>query len=367
MDDEPDLGEIFSEALTASGAAVRIFTNGSTAIESFRKERADLVFCDLKLPGLDGFEVLTALKSIDPWVTVIIMSVYDSPESVARAFKLGAYGYLEKPCSLTQIQQLTSQAMDHRRKLREMTVLQGRPGTARDVPSRLVELEQVKSDFFELIMQDLRKPLKLLSEELSLAHRGFYGSWSEAHQKFLNNCSKVHALLSRMLSSSFAALKDKHPVALVQADVREILKSALKTAVAECGEKGLRVTVRLPAQPLIGMTDAEKVGRIIWELLDNAVTLTRPQGAVEVTLESRGSGFQFRIKDQAGGISEEDRSWIFSTFRLSQPKQPEPWKKRHFGLALVQHDLNLLGGTLELKSQMGAGSEFLVTIPWANA
>jgi DNA-binding NtrC family response regulator len=120
VEDEPDACKALADLLTQSGVAVRACENGTEAIEVCRKERVDLVFCDLKLPGLDGLAVLEAIKRIDPWATIIVVTAYGSVDSATHALRLGAYDFIEKPFTPAQIQQVARRAMDHRHTLAQL-------------------------------------------------------------------------------------------------------------------------------------------------------------------------------------------------------------------------------------------------------
>jgi len=367
VDDEPEICEAFESVLAQGGCTVRTCTNGTQALDLFRKERTDLLFCDLKLPGLSGMAVLEAVKSIDPGVTVIMVTAYSSVETVLHAMRLGAYDFLQKPFTLSQLQQVTHRALDHRRQLREIASLQGKPGIPGDITSRLIEKEQSKSDCLELILQELRAPLKMLSEDLTLAQDGFYGSWSEPQQKLLNRCRKVQAMLLRLLLGSFAIFtSDQQQVSALPVDLGRVIARILQEEIQDrCEERRLTLQANLPADPLVGVTDIEKVASIVRELLDNAIRSTPPGGRIEVELSAQGSkGFQLRVRDTGCGIPEEKKGWLFSAFRRPEPGFPNPWKKICFGLALVRYYVDLLNGSVDFESAPGKGSEFKVNCPF---
>ncbi len=367
VEDELDACKAFEAAFPPpTGYSLRTCPDGTSAIDWYRRERSDLVFCDLKLPGLDGLSVLEAVKGIDPWATVILMSAYGTVETATHAMRLGAYDFLEKPFSIMQLQELTHRAMDHRRQLKQITLLQGKPGQATDLPGSLTQLEQLRADFLDLAIQELRAPLKILSEDLTLALQGFYGPWGDTQKQFLNRCSKVQVLLSRLLSGSFAIFKShEQRVNPTSVDVRLLIQEILKETQIVCQERNQTLQADLPREPLVGLIDAEKVVSIARELLDNAAHFTPPGGRLEVELTPQDPrGFRLQVVDTGRGIAQEDKEWLFTTFRRPLPGMVDPWKKTCLGLALVRHYLNLLNGTATVDSQPNQGSRFIVTIPW---
>lgn len=356
IDDEQEVCEALQSALSTAGYAVETCTNGTKGIELFRRERADLVFCDLKLPDVDGLAVLRAMKGIDPWATVIVMTAYGSMEAALHAMRLGAYDFLEKPFTYYQVQQVAKRALGYHHQLRQLTLLQGKPGSAADIPTQLMELEQLRADFLSLIFKELRAPLGLLSTEMTLLRQGSYGSWDDPLKKeFLQQLGKVHTRLTRLLLESFALFKaHEQQVVAALKDVRFILQELLQEAQTRCEERQITLKVSLPPHPTVGLIDAEKISFILRELLDNAIrnTPTAPPGdTIEVELISQPQGFQFLIRDTGiGMVPEEEREW----------------KKVGLGLALADHYLKLLKGTMIVESQLGHGTHFTVTIPWWN-
>jgi len=203
VDDEPDC-EAISSALELSGLSVQTCGDGKEAVACYRKERVDLVFCDLKLPGQDGLAVLEEIKAMDPWATVIIVTAYGSVDAAAHALRLGAYDFLEKPLTFSKIQKATRRALDHRRALREMEAIQGKPGSVADIPARLTELEELKTDFLSMITSELGRPLKILRDELNLVDAGFYGKELPRQDQFLNQFFRAYKLLDRLMQSCMA-------------------------------------------------------------------------------------------------------------------------------------------------------------------
>lgn len=366
VDDESEVLEAFSAALSQAGLAVHTCENGTAAIELFRRERADLVFCDLKLPGIDGLGVLGALKGIDPWATVIMVTAYGSIETATHALRLGAYDFLEKPCTLAQIQQVAKRALEHRRQLREMAALQGKPGQASDLPSRLVELEQLRADFLTMVIQDLREPLRLLTKTLDLAREGFYGIWSEVQRPFLHQCSRVQVFLTRLLLGSFAIfLSHDERLETAPVELHALIKEISREMEPHLEERGVALQTTLSHEPACGRTDVGKVTSMVRELLNNAICATEKGGEIHLELSTQPDGFQIRVSDTGCGISEEEKKWLFTTFHSIAHERPHPkGKKVSLGLPLVQHYLDLLNGQILLENNSPQGSRFTVTIPW---
>lgn len=103
IDDEPDIGLFFSKILSREGYQVFISMDGEEGISKIKNEKIDLVFLDLKLPGMDGIEVLREIRRFDRNLLVIILTAYGTVRSAVEAMRLGAYDYLAKPVDIKKI------------------------------------------------------------------------------------------------------------------------------------------------------------------------------------------------------------------------------------------------------------------------
>lgn len=99
LDDEEKMAALIARSLVRSGYEANARTNAEQALEDLKRERYDVLVTDLRMPGLDGLEVLVRAKKIDPGIDVILMTAYASVETVREAMKRGAVDYLEKPIS----------------------------------------------------------------------------------------------------------------------------------------------------------------------------------------------------------------------------------------------------------------------------
>ena len=104
VDDDPVVARSIDRVLTGKGYAVITASGGAEALEKLAQEKYDAVFTDIRMPGMDGFEVAKRIKATQPWLPVVIVTGYGSPESKARAKELGVAGFLHKPLSPDMIE-----------------------------------------------------------------------------------------------------------------------------------------------------------------------------------------------------------------------------------------------------------------------
>jgi len=100
IDDNTQIRDVLQRSLSQQGWVVTTVEGGKEGLARYQEEAFDLVLLDLRLPDIDGHEVLERLKAQDAEATVIIMTGHDSLQSVMYAMNLGAVNYLTKPLDL---------------------------------------------------------------------------------------------------------------------------------------------------------------------------------------------------------------------------------------------------------------------------
>lgn len=115
IDDEPVIQDVLAQLLTSEGYEVEVSSSGEEALEKQATQSFDLILLDLLMPGLDGIEVLKAIKKIDPQAIIIIITAYASVESAIAAMKLGAFDYIQKPFKHDELILIIRRAFEHKR------------------------------------------------------------------------------------------------------------------------------------------------------------------------------------------------------------------------------------------------------------
>jgi DNA-binding NtrC family response regulator len=136
-DDEKSLQEVMRSELPRLGHDITICPDGKSAVKALEKATFDLAILDLKMPGLDGIEVLTHLKQVSPDTEAVMMTGHGSAESAVAALRLGAMDYLYKPCRLTEIEGILQKVLERRQLKHKNLALQTRVQAA-EGPTMLV-------------------------------------------------------------------------------------------------------------------------------------------------------------------------------------------------------------------------------------
>ncbi len=115
VDDEQNTRDGLKLALEADNRKVDTAVDGEEGLSQFKKNGYDVVITDIRMPNLDGMELLKQIKEVDSSVGVIVLTAYGSIEMAVNAMKLGAYNYLTKPVNLDELEVLVEQVLEKRR------------------------------------------------------------------------------------------------------------------------------------------------------------------------------------------------------------------------------------------------------------
>jgi len=161
VDDEPDMLENFTRILRRAGYRCLTASDAQRGLALVESERPDLLLTDLKMPGMDGMELLRQARELDPALPVIVITAFATIESAVAAIKEGAFDYLPKNFSVDELRVTVERALRHRslslenQNLRNQ--LQGTFGF-----ENIVGRSPVMAEVFELVRKAARSEANIL-------------------------------------------------------------------------------------------------------------------------------------------------------------------------------------------------------------
>ena len=299
----------------------------------------------------------------------------DRPLAVEHTRRLLAVGnaradvHIVQPDGTTRLYEVESQVIDVDGTERVLSL--GRDVEARRAHERgLIEAREaaeetarVKSAFLANMSHEIRTPLTavigfadLLLDEVDGDARGLVEAIEAGGRRLLSTLNSVLDLAR--LDARTEALR---PVPLdVVRHVEE--GAALLRPAAE--ERGLRLDVVAPDRPVPATLDAGALDRVVTNLVGNAVKFTEEGGvAVEVGVDPGDGAVVLRVVDTGIGIAEEFLPDLFTEFRQESEGDARSHEGTGLGLAITERLVGLMGGTISVESQWGAGTAFTVTLP----
>ena len=116
IDDDQSMRWVLDKTLSNNGYQVSAFESGSVALASFKRtpasERPALIITDVRMPGINGFELLKQIKNISPQTPIIVMTAYTDLDTTVQAFHEGAFEYLPKPFDIDDALELVARACE---------------------------------------------------------------------------------------------------------------------------------------------------------------------------------------------------------------------------------------------------------------
>ncbi|MDY6933948.1 MAG: sigma-54 dependent transcriptional regulator [Spirochaetota bacterium] len=147
IDDEVHICESCQEILTDDGHCVKTFTDPINALQHINKEHCDIVLLDLKLPHMDGLEVLKQLKEKYPELIVIVITGFATIDTAVQSMKLGAYDYVRKPFTPDELSEVVKRAVENIKILLEVKYLNEELQKSYELDTIVGESEAIKRVF----------------------------------------------------------------------------------------------------------------------------------------------------------------------------------------------------------------------------
>ncbi|QVL32874.1 HAMP domain-containing histidine kinase [Telmatocola sphagniphila] len=214
------------------------------------------------------------------------------------------------------------------------------------------------------ISHELRTPIASLNATLDVALKK-PRSVSE-YQEVLQDCrmigKEMGGLVERIMALAYLDAGADH-VKTEEVDASKLLGvcGAISKPLAEA--QGLKFQLKLDSDLKL-RTDPDKLREVVMNLLHNAIEYNKPGGEIELSAKSWGkNGLEVDVRDTGIGISPDLKDKIFERFYRVDPSRTNTGVHAGLGLAIVKEYVSRLGGTLELASQVGQGSQFKICIP----
>lgn len=145
IEDETVLAEAISTYLQRHAYTTSVTASGEDGLRTAEQTSPEVAIVDIKLPGMDGMEVLRHLRELSPTTEVIVMTAHASVASALEAMKLGAFDYLMKPIDLDELRVIVDKASAHLRLRRELSYLRERHQTPGHVSEILGESPAIRT------------------------------------------------------------------------------------------------------------------------------------------------------------------------------------------------------------------------------
>ena len=239
----------------------------------------------------------------------------------------------------------------------------------REQTDKLMELDQIKNRFFTNLSHEFRTPLALTIGPLQDAIRGEFGEPGKRLHKqlevMLRNSQRLLRLINQLLDISKIE-SGEMTLNRANCDMAKMARDLCQSFTPFAERKHIDFSCETGDKPLCLEIDCEKIEKVINNLLSNAIKFTPEGGKVKLLMEKSEQnqpGVRLTILDTGPGIAKEDVDKIFNRFYQVDGSSTRDYEGTGIGLSLARELVELHGGTIDVKSESGFGSEFTVFIP----
>jgi len=362
IDDDPALRRACEAALKRAGYPVETFADGPSGLARTQELNPALIIVDLKMPGMDGMEVIQRAKKSNPDTVSIVITGFATVTTAVDAMKAGAFDFLPKPFTAEELRVILARGLEHRRLLLETRRLRE-------------EKETQARKFITFVSHQLKSPLGAVQQYLDVLRyqadggkQGPGGGLEARQRQWIDRSSDKIAGMLQVIRDWLTISKveggqlatDRVPVCW-----QEFAPDVVETAAA-ADNRQVKIINELPADlpPVIG--DATALRMLLGNLVGNAVKYNHPDGEVRLTATADDAGVTLAVSDTGPGIAPENQEHVFEEFFRVVGESTAGKSGTGMGLPICRKIAEELGGSLTLEGELSKGSTFTVTMPRAS-
>lgn len=375
-EDEIGIRTALTLLLEEEGYVIRTVKDGLEAMEALRGEKYDLLISDIRMPGLSGLELLEEIRKLPYSPEIIMMTAYGTIETAIHALKNGARDFLLKPFSNDLLKMTIRRALE----LRELS----------EENKRLRQLERMKKEFITMVAHELRTPLTSIKGYLKLVLAGMAGDLQAAQKEYLTvvqqNGHRLERIVDKMIDIAQIEANEFNLQARVTKVMSVVWEAVGETEQSHQAKHGkIEVNGNPGLKPIL--VDPNRLKQILSVLLDNAVAFSPPHKPIWVTVDlwkgrdaTRAGGLpmsyvdfsdvedmdylEIAVRDEGPGIPADKLSLVFEKFYQVEDLYIRQVGGLGVGLSLCKRLVEIMGGKIWVKSNVGEGSIFTVILPW---
>jgi two-component system, sensor histidine kinase and response regulator len=356
IDDDEIIRLSCEQILKKSGYKVETFSSGHEGIERLKQVRPPLLVVDIKMPELDGFEVIKIVRKLDPDVVIVVITGYATIETAVDAMKMGAYDFLPKPFTPSELRLIIDRGFERWRLAQEAQRLRK-------------EKAEVERKFVTLVSHQLKGPLSAVKQYLDvLLFTGKDQFKGETVEWISRSQSRITEMIGLIQDWLMLAKLDRGSLCdrNASSDVGSIIEGVIKEHQQLPSSAGLKLSAEIAPGLGLARGDGISLNMLIGNLVSNAVKYNKPGGKVVVRAGREGNLIHLEVSDTGIGIPSASRLHLFEEFYRVKVPETQNIPGTGLGLVICKKIVDELGGSIEVDSKEGEFTTFTVKLPMAE-
>jgi len=341
--------------------------SGESAILALGKNSFDITLLDYNLPKKSGLETLKEMKAKDIEMPIVMITGQGDEQVAVMLIKEGAFDYLPKRDGYEDsIPLMIRKTISEFRAKLERENLQKEIALKKEelekTNAKLMELDQMKSDFVANVVHELRTPLTIIRGNLDNIDKGFAGEVQPQQKEILGDVFRVINRLSRLVNDLLDLSKiesGKMELNKESLDIVTLAGEVVKTFETLAGSKKIGLIKEFPDKAVTVNADKDKLTQVFINLMGNAIKFT-DKGNVVVRIIDLQKEAQVEIQDTGPGIPLDQMDKIFDKFVRVVAEKKEG---TGLGLPIAKDIIVLHKGRIRVESESEKGSRFIFIIP----
>ena len=372
VDDEEEIRDFLYKALSRMGGFhVEVAETAEEALQKIEKDQFDLVLTDLKMPKMDGLQLVTEIAKSKPEILTIMMTGHGTIDSALEAMKRGASDYLMKPLNLDELIIRIRKVLEERQRFVRLKDFADKLEKANQ---ELRKIDAMKSEFVSVASHELRTPLAAIKNSVQLMLSGKTGEINENQVKFLSmaerNINRLTNILNDLLNLSKIE-SGKIELKFEDIELKGLIELTASSLRIQADGKSIQIEVEVPEQLPAVYGDPEKIEQILTNIIGNSIKFTAEGGKILITAkllspEKEGGPrhtVAVYVKDTGIGIPPEHLEPIFEKFHQVEGSLHRSVSGTGLGLAITKGLVEAHQGKIWVESEVGKGSTFTFTLP----
>ncbi|HVC56814.1 MAG TPA: ATP-binding protein [Stellaceae bacterium] len=371
VDDDGSFAGSLAAMLTSKGYAALHAETPERGLAALRDppgnaKPAAVALIDVRLGGIAyGIDLIPRLRAELPELICVLMTVDLDSQTAIAALRRGAYDCLDKSCDANALFAVLDRCFDRVALQREREAAYEALRVAKEEAEAA---SRGKSSFLATMSHELRTPLNAIIGFSEMMQREVFGTLGDEHYRSYVadiHDSGTHLLkiindildLSKAEAGKLELHEEVFDLQATIRSVRQLMKDRIRNG-------GLSESLDLPAGLPLLRADERKTKQVLLNLIANAVKFTPAGGRIEITghFDSE-SGLTLVVSDTGIGIAPGDLTRVLEPFEQVDSSFSRSHQGTGLGLPLVKAIMELHGGTVELHSDVGAGTRVSVTFP----